>query len=1178
MRVGRPSRRNLSCVPGGLDTGFLVSRLTMPRRRRILSPVIIVAATSFMKAEVVSHFTSGAPWPRSPHPCPAWTGLGVLLATFLLSSSQVHAARPWPDTRRQIVPFADQLPNSLNATQRWFAATHFAGTQKMLRSEIRQLRAYNPNFLCLHYQLAVGSGPAAFIRGDAWVSDWSFVNAQTNWFLLSLAGPRVDQTDWNWDLMDLRYTNNQPATGFPTYWISNCLDRMVAAEDDGVFADSFTPDAYGFGQCTPSHPWLDEVALCQSNWVPNLERFGNAARQALEANPNGFLFLPNLGALVTSWLDMDYGLGHGGMIEGFAFWGPGNYFDPADWRLQMNRALALVQSNKVLICQSYPAAGNATERLFATASYLLVKGGTTYLNLLSSAPVALEYYPEYTLDLGGARGAMPAGIDALWHAPWGVYRRDYTNGSVLVNPGGDTVTIPNLGAAYWRAIPSGGGLVNASGSYGGSVSSSVVTNLALPPFSAAVLLTTNYYGLSTNPVPSQPTNCHAFHRSGQTFLTWTERADLAGEFYRVYRHTQPITAANLASATRLYEVWEGSADFHANRYDDSGFQARYFDRLVITNQGGPLPAGTGLLVWTLATNDFAGGTTGSVYYAVTTVTAGGVENPNELLSGNTTGPLAEGVAEPLPVEAAATVGLRGHLYIQFMDLRQWNATFHAPRAGNGYYGRDPESPAVQHALAYAYDYVVFEPDCGTGPVPATLILHGWGGNNYRPITADPDPWGWCTYRVYPVDQSETWWFGFARTNDFRQNGEVTAGDTIVNYTEQRVLRMLRDLQRQPPGVPLDPNRVFVYGHSMGGSGTLALALRYPNVFAAAYASEPMTDYATSGDGGGVGWRGDVEPKWGARALNLPVQLDGPAGWADPLKHYNGTSVWVWQNHRFNLTNRLGDDAVPFGLGHGTNDLVIEWPTQARPAYGALDASRRCWGGVITEAEHSWLSFNGLPPTIAPNSSLQPFAAFQAVRTETVPGLSRASGNLPSPPTQTGGYNQNLAWSASWEAWDGPPQDTPTLWQMSLRALDGGTHTVDVTPRRAQQFHPAPGTKARWRNLRVSDGSEVQSGTVSADVFGLMTVTNLTVSPAGNRLRLELETPPQFTSTRALGPDLRLTFTTVSGMHYFVQRSPGITSPWTNISARLPGTNGETVFTHAGALTNSSGFYRVLQVP
>ena len=277
--------------------------------------------------------------------------LMILGLLFCLASPLASpAARPWPDTSQRIIPFSDQLPNNLNATQRWFAATHFAGTQKMLQSEIQALRAYNTNFLCLHYQLGVGAGPAAFVIGDSWSSDWTFVNAQTNWFLLTTNGQRVHQTQWDWDIMDIRYTNGHAVSGFPAYWISNCLVRIRAAEDDGVFADSFTPDSYGFGQSTPPHPWLEDIDLCLANWVPNLEQFGYAARNGL-AGTNGFVFLPNLGALITSWMEMDYGLGHGGMIEGFAFWGPDSYFDPADWELQMYRALSLVRSNKIVICQ-----------------------------------------------------------------------------------------------------------------------------------------------------------------------------------------------------------------------------------------------------------------------------------------------------------------------------------------------------------------------------------------------------------------------------------------------------------------------------------------------------------------------------------------------------------------------------------------------------------------------------------------------------------------------------------------------------------------------------------------------------------------------------------------------------------------------------------------------------------
>jgi hypothetical protein len=354
-------------------------------------------------------------------------------------------------------------------------------------------------------------------------------------------------------------------------------------------------------------------------------------------------------------------------------------------------------------------------------------------------------------------------------------------------------------------------------------------------------------------------------------------------------------------------------------------------------------------------------------------------------------------------------------------------------------------------------------------------------------------------------------------------------------------------------------------------------MRYPNVFAAAYASEPMTDYATSGDGGGLDWRGDVEPKWGARALALPVSLDAPAGWAEPLQRYNGVNVWVWQNHRFNTTNRVGDDNVPFGMGHGTNDMIIEWPTQGQPIYGPLDASRRCWGGVVTDVGHQWLGFYGLPPTLAQNASLAPFRGFQVVRNETVPGFSRAGGNIPAPPAQTGGYNQNIGWSASWDAWDGPPTDTATNWQVSLRTEDDATHTVDVTPRRARAFRPAPGATARWRNLRVSDGAEVQSGTAIADAFGLITATNVSVTAGGNRLRFELvaEPPVTISSARIVGSGFRLSFPTTTNHQYAVECSPVLPAiNWTPVATNLPGTGSELTVTNIGARSNAAAFYRV----
>lgn len=398
------------------------------------------------------------------------------------------AARPWPDSSTQIVAFADQLPGSLNETQRWFAATKLAGTQKQLRSEIRAIRAYNTNFLCLHYQLAVGCGPELFIDGDGWTSDWAAVSSRTNWFLLNDRTQRVHQTHWNWDVMDVTYSSGAANTAFPQYWITTCLARIRSAEDDAVFADSYTQDACSFGQCSPSHAWLEDVDACSTGWVPNLERFGVAVTNAFAADGGGFLFLPNLGGLITGWDPMNYGVGDGGMIEGFCFWDSWSAFDESDWALQMNRALSLVRSNKIVICQSSPATWDIANRMFATASYLLIKGTRTYLNLLTTGDIALEYYPEYTIRLGGTLSNAAPAMTNLWHGSWGVYRRDYTNGIVLVNPGASARNIASLGTNYLLVSAAGGGYVDDHGDYGGSLSYASITSLNMAAYSGAVLL------------------------------------------------------------------------------------------------------------------------------------------------------------------------------------------------------------------------------------------------------------------------------------------------------------------------------------------------------------------------------------------------------------------------------------------------------------------------------------------------------------------------------------------------------------------------------------------------------------------------------------------------------------------------------------------------------------------
>ncbi|MEQ8764200.1 MAG: alpha/beta hydrolase [Planctomycetota bacterium] len=610
--------------------------------------------------------------------------------------------------------------------------------------------------------------------------------------------------------------------------------------------------------------------------------------------------------------------------------------------------------------------------------------------------------------------------------------------------------------------------------------------------------------------PPQPSDLTVVHRDGQSFITWTELLADQQESYRIYRHDQPITQGTIAQATLLYEVPRDSGRFYSDRYDVSGtgvWAARYFDRYVIQDGGFELTAGTGLLVWTVDSTDLGGNSSGDTYYAVTTVDSGSTENLTDFGPGNAIGPISESVDEPSPVEVAQVGNIR--IFIQYMDLHDWNPTFHAPNPSNGYYGLSPADPAVANAVQYAYSYTLVVPDasqCGgqaPSPMPMILFLHPWQDNAYPPQTS---PTNYCAAELRPVDTSETWWFGFSKDHDYRLSSVPTSGETIRNYTEQRVLRMVYDMQRHPVlKDAIDWNRVYLVGHSMGGSGVLGMSLRYPQVFAASYASEPMTSYKTAGDGGGTNWDPNLEIKWGPEALNLPVELDAPGDWGQPLATYSGTGIWDWQDHQTQLISRRAEGTVPIGIGFGRNDTTIEWVTQGRPSYGPLHNAWQPFGVHISGDGHVWQDFQGLPPTLG-LSGLEPFLGFTARLNESIPALTEDVAPLSDFPFGSLGVNENIAWSSTWDPWGGYPVDLPHVWRMALRTTDGTTLSRRVTLRRVQRLILDPMARYAWENRRF-DGTLVSSGVTTLMAEGLLSLPAQEITSQGNRVTVVLRARP-----------------------------------------------------------------------
>jgi putative glycosyl hydrolase-like family 15 (GHL15) protein len=370
-------------------------------------------------------------------------------------------ALPAPTTDR-IRVFSDQLPDGLSPALVRFAATHYAGAQKLGASETLALKKVNPAFFMIQYRLGLGLGRTTQVRfGDAWVPEWP-AHPQAQWFY-RWHGRRVRQS-WGWYLM------NPDDRSWRAYWVAQVRRQVATTHADGVFMDSTSvPNDFGASTYTPPLPAYDpswELA-----WSHRIERW-LAYTQAHVGRP----VIVNAGSWVTTRERTDYSAAAGIMVEGFA-----TNLAPADWQLELTRALGLIRKDKVVICQAYPDVNDVDARMFDLASYLLVKGNRTYVNF--GEGVGVSWFPEYDVDLGAPLD--PPGL----RRDQGAFVRRYANGLVVVNPGDSTVRYV-LPQPMRLVTPAGGGAVPDSGILPAAwtLRETAVSSLTLGPRRGAVLL------------------------------------------------------------------------------------------------------------------------------------------------------------------------------------------------------------------------------------------------------------------------------------------------------------------------------------------------------------------------------------------------------------------------------------------------------------------------------------------------------------------------------------------------------------------------------------------------------------------------------------------------------------------------------------------------------------------
>lgn len=576
---------------------------------------------------------------------------------------------------------------------------------------------------------------------------------------------------------------------------------------------------------------------------------------------------------------------------------------------------------------------------------------------------------------------------------------------------------------------------------------------------ATIVLAVFTFGLPVSAAAATVTDLKAVHRNGQTFITFTKNAGSGPKTtYDVYRHTSPITS--FSGPTKVATV---DADSWHSLYDDKVYSTPHLSNgFIIENDGSPLASTQGLLVWTTATN-------GCYYYAVansndtSTISAGTNSLMNCVTEAHQTVPGA--------VRLQATINNSSYLtykYFRWEDYSTWQTRQW------GYYGHRfnvyapvSGSPSGIELILHSAQTGYIEPSDTLGHQPAMIEIMPQDLS----VIAGGDP-----YAPDNPGYGHSYWFG-------RYD---TVSDEVWPITETRIVDYVKLVRDNATGdgtnFNADGNRAITFGASLG-SAAWYVAAHNPDTFAFAFASLLF-----------------VDPTY----VGVTVPAKGKIVHGVDQTYENWVNLKWLADHGYRLP--------PTSYTFNKDDFTLN-QTSTPAALTALEAAKlpfaAAWGGH-TRATPGDL--NGHAQFAIDNTgSGGPWDLSRFVLNEAHPAFSNSSNSDPvGTAPQAAGTSGNVGQRNSYLDWGsaihpiGPPiEDTVNSFGITLKALSADA-AADVTIRNAQQFRPNAGQSVSWRNESQQTGQVLQSGSVSADRQGLVTV-RLQITAGGNRLTLSCST-------------------------------------------------------------------------
>jgi YVTN family beta-propeller protein len=448
--------------------------------------------------------------------------------------------------------------------------------------------------------------------------------------------------------------------------------------------------------------------------------------------------------------------------------------------------------------------------------------------------------------------------------------------------------------------------------------------------------------------------------------------------------------------------------------------------------------------------------------------------------------------------------------------------------------RRPDIPVMANADKNGAPHVfaVFQPQNGlpAGSYPAVVCLHG-GGQQGSYWAYSPNSGHYRNTGNVPVDgvtiafddrlflaangmvneDRPSNWFGWHTGLNAVSASNPPASAVVVPYTLWRLMWTI-DWLIQSSSYKIDGRRVAAMGNSMGGTGTLLLTRWKPERFSAATAFVPPHYTPETGS-----------RLFGNTQTNLKTTETGPGG------------VLIRVNDFFNPAIRISAVSRDYCLTRiyrGRCDEAAEWGVQHIQLYNSLNNTGLGVHLYWDNRDHTasdWTTDDAQTPCpdigqwVSPVRTLKSGVAYQSRfrSDQSYPGFFNddqkfdLAGRQPS--IGNGNVNDGDAWGtwAGYYEWDANSiSDTITQWAATLYltgqspvAVDNypaDTSMCDVSVLKPVWFRPAPGTPLRWRLMRLSDNTKLQSGLIQADQTGKVTVPELRLFKNPVRTRLIIE--------------------------------------------------------------------------